>query len=154
MKTTQKESNNFYNINDVINFPSNEIHIVCPALKKGSICSHLLFNNCNMGIAEIGKLCDLVNYNKTSGCLYPKFRITLFPIYDVIRDTNLDDKIKKIIADIIESNEVYLKAKKIVFIVDDMNWPNPLDLKDAFDEISKERIGFKYLEEVVFYNYQ
>jgi hypothetical protein len=107
-----------------------------------------------MDIAEIGKLCDLVNYNKTTGCLYPKFRITLFPIYDVIRDTNLDDTIKKIIADIIESNEVYLKAKKIVFIVDDMNWPNPLDLKDAFDEISKERIGFKYLEEVVFYNYQ
>lgn len=153
MKTKLLEATDIYNSNEVLDFPSNEIHIVCPALKKGSICSHLLFNNCNMDIAEIGKLCDLVNYNKTTGCLYPKFKLTLFPIYEVIKDTNLDVTIEKIMADVIESNEVYLKAKKIVFIVDDTDWPNPLVLKTAFDSILEERKRFNFLQEAYFYSF-
>jgi hypothetical protein len=152
MKTILLESTDIYNSSEIINFPTNDIHIVCPAIKKGSICSHILFNNCNMDIAEIGKLCDLVNYNKETGCLYPKYRLTLIPKYEAIKDPNLDSALKKIMDDIIKSNEDYLKADKILFIVDDMDWPNQNILKDWFDKTLMEKKDFKYLKEAFFYS--
>jgi hypothetical protein len=105
-----------------------------------------------MDIAEIGKLCDLVNYNKRTGCLYPKFKLTLIPTYDVIKNTDINITIDEIINDIIESNEKYLKAQHIVIIIDDAAWPNALILKDHLDqELSlKKDVGF--VKEVSFYS--
>ena len=152
MKTIQFETTDIYNSSEIINFPSNNIHIVCPAIKKGSICSHLLFNNCNMDIAEIGKLCDLVNYNKETGCLYPKYKLSLIPRYEVIKDQNIDKALDKIMDDIIKSNEQYLKADKVLLIVDDIDWPNPTVLRDWFDKALEVKKDFKYLKEAFFYS--
>jgi hypothetical protein len=152
MKTIQFETTDIYNSSEIINFPTNDIHIVCPAIKKGSICSHLLFNNCNMDIAEIGKLCDLVNYNKETGCLYPKYKLSLIPRYEVIKDQNIDKALDKIMDDIIKSNEQYLKADKVLLIVDDTDWPNPTVLRDWFDKALEGKKDFKYLKEAFFYS--
>ncbi len=152
MKTKQFETTDIYNSSEIIHFPTNNIHIVCPAIKKGSICSHLLFNNCSMDIAEIGKLCDLVNYNRETGCLYPKYRLSLIPKYEVIKDQNIDKALDKIMVDIIKSNEDYLKADKVLFIVDDMDWPNPTILRDWFDKALEDKKRFEYLKEAFFYS--
>ena len=104
-----------------------------------------------MDIAEIGKLCDLVNYNRETGCLYPKYRLSLIPKYEVIKDQNIDKALDKIMVDIIKSNEDYLKADKVLFIVDDMDWPNPTILRDWFDKALEDKKRFEYLKEAFFY---
>lgn len=152
MITINKIHADINNLKEIVNFPANNIHIVCPALKKASVCSHLLLNKCNMDIAEIGKLCDLVNYKKHTGCLYPKFKVTIFPIYDVIKDLDVDKEVTKIIKDIIEANEVYLKSDTISFIVDDTEWPNPQQFKEQLDIIIGAGNELKYLKKINFYS--
>lgn len=152
MKSTLFQSEDIYKISEVLNFPSNNVHIVCPAIKKGAICSHLLYNNCNMDIAEIGKLCDLVNYNKRTGCLYPRYKLTLIPTYDAIKNNDINITLNEIIDDIIESNEKYLKATHIVIIIDDSTWPNALVLKDHIDKAFNDRKDLIFVNEASFYS--
>jgi hypothetical protein len=169
MITINKIPTDINKINEVVNFPANNIHIVCPSLKKESVLKAL--NNfipqkyldlnisafklghdkCNMDIAEIGKLCDLVNYKKHTGCLYPKFKFTIFPIYDAIKDLDIDKEVTKIIKDIVEANEVYLKSDTILFIVDDAEWPNPQQLKEQLESIIGAGNKLEHLKKIDFY---
>lgn len=153
MITVNNITPNLYKTSEILNFPKNKIHIVCSALKKNSICSYLLLNHCNMDIAEIGKYCDLVNYKKESGCLYPKYNITLFPKFEVFDGSNITEHANKIARDIIEANEVYLKSSTILFIVDDSDWNNPLILKENLEKALKDKKHLQYLKEVFFYSY-
>ena len=81
-----KLTDEIYQLPEIVKFPSKDVHIVCPALKKNSLCSYLLVNKCDMDIAEVGKLCDAVNYKQETGCLFPRYHLTLFPTYDALKD--------------------------------------------------------------------
>jgi hypothetical protein len=114
-----------YQLPDIINFPTKEVHIVCPALKKNSLCSYLLINKCDMDIAEVGRLCDTVNYKKETGCLYPRYHLTIFPIYDAIKQTDFEKACDYISEDIMKANKMYYKNSKMLFVLDDYEWKMP-----------------------------
>ena len=145
-----KLTDEIYQLPEISNFPTKDVHIVCPALKKNSLCSYLLVNKCDMDIAEVGKLCDAVNYKQETGCLFPRYHLTLFPTYDALKDLDIERACEGIVKDIMKANAEYYKNTKILFVIDDLNW---FEYQRFSDLLKKHLVGKfdKALKEIQFY---
>jgi hypothetical protein len=127
-------TDDIYQLPDIINFPTKEVHIVCPALKKNSLCSYLLVNKCEMDIAEVGKMCDTVNYKKETGCLFPRYHLSLFPTYDAIKDLDIERVCEGIVKDVMEANADFYKNTKMIIVVDDYQWDSAEIFLEYFEQ--------------------
>ncbi len=134
----------------------NNIHLVCPALKNNSILSKTLLNDFRKDIAFIGIMCDNVNLHQETGTLWPLFPLTIFPAFKSFNILNNTlDEIKaiadKIVADVIVANEIHIKKKKILFIIDDADWLLNNNHEILMNAMCNNTHSTKYLEEIEFY---
>ena len=152
--------NNFPLSKFAINYNSiatkKDIHLVCPALKNNSVLSRTLLNDFRKDIAFLGIMCDNVNLHQETGTLWPLFPITMFPTFKSFNlfnnDFNYIQSISnKISKDILIANEVHIKKRKILFVIDDADWLHNNNHLILVETMKNENYQITYLEEIEFY---
>jgi len=132
------------------------IHLVCPALKNNSILSRTLLNDFRKDIAFIGIMCDNVNLHQETGTLWPLFPLTIFPAFKSFNIlNNALDEIKaiadKIVGDVIVANEIHIKKKKILFVIDDTEWHINNNHQILVEKMRNINYPIVHLEEIEYY---
>ena len=145
-----------FSINHISIATKKDIHLVCPALKNNSILSRTLLNDFRKDIAFLGIMCDHVNLHQETGTLWPLFPITIFPAlksFNVMNDDLKDIQTisRKISKDILIANEVHIKKRKILFVIDDADWLHNNNHLILVETIKNENYQLTYLEEIEFY---
>ena len=110
---------------DLLLLKTEQIHIVCPALIKGSYCMYYLAECLRMNINDVIKLCERVESAKEPGCLYPRFKFTIFPTHASGAD------LMKSMEEVMVAQEQYFKTDKMLFAFDKGSWPDLEVVKNA-----------------------
>lgn len=88
-----------------------KIHLIIPASKSlgFDMTSAYLKFNCKMPSSQIQNFKNQVNQKKEVGSLYPKFKLSMFPV-----NFNEPEQTEKIFEDLFELEMKYIKSNNIV----------------------------------------
>lgn len=130
----------------VLQFLNKEIHVVCMASVNFPVdmSSYLLATK--IPDLQLIEFCEKVNVVNESGCLYPKFNLTIVP---KVIQSNDKSQLYIILKDVVMANEKYFKTDTIYF---DLKSVLGLEYDTITEEIVKffeESVGeIKYLKNV------
>jgi len=112
-----------------------QLHIICPALKKGHYCMRYL-TAIGMAIDKVTEFCDIVNVKQDPGCLYPKYSFTIFPAYK----EQTHDQLRKYFKEVIKAQSDYFKQiPEMLFAFDKDSFPDFVMLKSILQEVLDEQ---------------
>lgn len=93
------------------------IHIISTAVKKESFCVAFLGRR-GMTLNRISDFCDLVNVKNDVGTLYPKYRFSLIPYFDLSKG-NEEELLHKHVKEVLKGHNGYFKNSTILLFVFD-----------------------------------
>lgn len=127
-------------------FLNKEIHVVCMATINFPVDASPFLIATKIPDSQLRLFCEKVNLVNESGCLYPKFNLTIVPKFIQSNDKS---QLYKILKDIVMANETYFMSDSIYF---DLKSVLGFEYETITEEIVKffeESVGeIKYLKNV------
>ena len=119
---------------------SNEstFHLIVPAILKNSIAYNHLSSR-GYSFQMIIQWVENVNIKMDAGLILPH-RITLIPTY---ANYNTSEEVKdRVIKSVVESQNRYVKAEKVIIAIDDPEWINKeLFINEIFSRLNNNNLG-------------
>ncbi len=102
---------------------TSKLHVVCTANLENSFCNTFL-SSVGETAPNIKRFCDTVNEKYEPGCLFPKYTLTLFPVFKPARDSTAEVDLRRFIQDVFLAQIKYFKSNAILFCFDAASWPD------------------------------
>lgn len=118
-------------------FLNKEIHVVCMASFNFPVDASPYLLATKIPDSQLTIFCDKVNMANESGCLYPKYNLTIVP---KIIQNNDKLQLHKILKDVVMANETYFMSNTIYFDIKKV-------LGNEYETITAEIV--KFFEESV-----
>ena len=104
-------------LKDRINqFVNCDIHVVCLANESSESFASQFLNSVKVGHSAIDVFCNKVNSSNETGCLFPKYYMTLIP-KSIFYASDLIGL--QLLKDVLVANEQYFKSETILFSIDE-----------------------------------
>lgn len=130
-------------------FKASKLHVVCTANLENSFCNTFL-SSVGESTPSIKRFCDTVNTKYEPGCLFPKYTLTLFPLFRADRASTAEVDLRKFIQDVFLAQFKYFKSNAILFCFDAASWPEMNRVKSILLE-EMEANPLPNVEAVYFY---
>lgn len=130
-------------------FKASKLHVVCTANVKNSFCNTFL-SSVGESAPSIKRFCDTVNTKYEPGCLFPKYSLTLFPLFRADRASTAEVDLRKFIQDVFLAQVKYFKSNAMLFCFDAASWPDMNRVKSILLE-EMEAHPLPNVEAVYFY---
>ena len=104
-------------------FKASKLHVVCTANVENSFCNTFL-SSVGESAPSIKRFCDTVNTKYEPGCLFPKYTLTLFPLFRADRASTAEVDLRKFIQDVFLAQVKYFKSNAMLFCFDAASWPD------------------------------
>ena len=130
-------------------FKASKLHVVCTANVENSFCNTFL-SSVGESAPSIKRFCDTVNTKYEPGCLFPKYTLTLFPLFRADRASTAEVDLRKFIQDVFLAQVKYFKSNAMLFCFDAASWPDMNRVKSILLE-EMEAHSLPNVESVYFY---
>jgi hypothetical protein len=130
-------------------FKASKLHVVCTANVENSFCNTFL-SSVGESAPSIKRFCDTVNTKYEPGCLFPKYTLTLFPLFRADRASTAEVDLRKFIQDVFLAQVKYFKSNTMLFCFDAASWPDMNRVKSILVE-EMEAHPLPNVEAVYFY---
>lgn len=104
-------------------FKASKLHVVCTANLENSFCDTFL-SSVGESAPSIKRFCDTVNTKYEPGCLFPKYTLTLFPLFRADSASTAEVDLRKFIQDVFLAQVKYFKSSAMLFCFDAGSWPD------------------------------
>lgn len=128
---------------------ASKLHVVCTANLENSFCNAFL-SSVGESAPSIKRFCDTVNTKYEPGCLFPKYTLTLFPLFRADRASTAEGDLRKFIQDVFLAQVKYFKSNAMLFCFDVACWPDMNRVKSILLE-EMEAHPLPNVEAVYFY---
>lgn len=128
---------------------ASKLHVVCTASLENSFCN-AFFSSVGESAPNIKRFCDTVNTKYEPGCLFPKYTLTLFPLFRADRESTEEVDLRKFIQDVFLAQVKYFKSNAMLFCFDVASWPDMNRVKSILLE-EMEAHPLPNVEAVYFY---
>ena len=130
-------------------FKASKLHVVCTANVENSFCNTFL-SSVGESAPSIKRFCDTVNTKYEPGCLFPKYTLTLFPLFRADRASTAEVDLRKFIQDVFLAQVKYFKSNAMLFCFNAASWPDMNRVKSILLE-EMEAHPLPNVEAVYFY---
>lgn len=118
---------------------SKNLHVICTAQKIKGYCNTFL-SSLGEPQNKIDTYCDTVNSKYEPGCLFPKYTLTLFPLFKESRAESIREDLYKFFGDTFLAQNKYFKSEKMLFCFDENSWPDITLPKSILEEVLQEQL--------------
>ena len=128
-------------------FANSDIHIVCLANESSDSFASQFLSSVKVIQSDIDAFCNKVNYTNETGCLFPKYYMTLIPK----SISKMNELIcLQLLKDVLVANEQYFKSETIFFAIDENFGFSDASVIEFFGKVLNENKGIvKFLNKVV-----
>jgi hypothetical protein len=109
---------------------------------------HYMVQHLELMSTDAVNYCDVVNHQKETGCLYPKYNLTLIPAEKSGAD------LANCFNDVLKANEQFFQCTEMYFAIDKDAWIDIANFKSVLQQTIDKRLEedkIKHLQKVYFF---